>query len=242
MKSLQKMLFAVMIAAILTLLTTCGGSDVGNVNPNPPTNGQTLYSVGGTVTGLNDNATLVLQNNGGNSRTINGNGSSPLSFTFSTSLANGAAYSVSVLTQPQGQTCVVQNGSGTIQSVNVTVQVVCANNAGGVTLSGKIKVPDGVVLDGSVNDCNEDHIPNETLETAQTLPNPISVGGYVNLRRRGDSRGCSYSSGNQYDFYLVQLKAGDIITLAIGESNTRNNNLELYLCGYYDSDPCVLSP
>jgi len=241
MKSLKKMLFAITIATILPLLAACGNGGGGNATPNPPNNGQVLYSVGGTVIGLNDNVTLVLQNNG-NTRTINGNGSSPLSFTFSTSLANGAPYSVSVLTQPQGQTCVVQNGSGTIQSVNVTVQVVCANNTGGVTLSGKIKVPDGVVLDGSVNDCNEDYIPNGTFDTAQELPNPISVGGYVNRRGRGDSRGCSYSSGNQYDYYLVQLKAGDIITLAIGESNTRNNNLYLYLCGYDDSDPCVLSP
>ena len=47
-------------------------------------------------------------------------------FTFSTAISSGAAYSVTVLTQPAGQSCTVTNGSGTA-SANVTnVQVACS--------------------------------------------------------------------------------------------------------------------
>ena len=84
----------------------------------------TLYSVGGTVSGLS--GTVVLQDNGGDNLSVTANGS----FTFATSLASGAAYGVTVKTNPSGQTCTVTNGSGTIGSANVTnVAVSCANVA-----------------------------------------------------------------------------------------------------------------
>ena len=45
------------------------------------------------------------------------------SFTFDTLLANGAAYNVSVLTDPTGQDCSVANGSGTVAAANVTRRI-----------------------------------------------------------------------------------------------------------------------
>lgn len=82
------------------------------------------YTVSGTLTGLNSGNTISLQNNGGNNLTRSANGA----FTFSTSLVNGAPYSVSVLTQPAGQNCTVTHGSGTINSASVTnVGVACSN-------------------------------------------------------------------------------------------------------------------
>ena len=228
MKSLKKIWFAAVITAILPLLTTCGGNDGGNGTTN------LLYSVGGTVTGLN--GTLRLQNNDGNPGTINADGS----FTFSARLPNGAQYDVKVSSKPQGQECTVFNGSGTIRSANVTnIQVVCTNITSGVTLSGKIKVPDGVVIDGSVNDSNDDYVSNQTFDTAQPLINPISVGGYVNQTTYGPCgrfNNCNWFSpvnGNSDDYYEVQLKAGDFITLATGEYNTIDNDLDLYL---YDNN------
>ena len=51
------------------------------------------------------------------------------SFTFPTQLASGAAYAVTVKTQPSGQTCTVSGGTGTIGSANVTsVAVTCTTN------------------------------------------------------------------------------------------------------------------
>ena len=72
------------------------------------------YTVGGTVSGLS--GTVVLQDNGGDNLSVTANGS----FTFATALASGAAYSVTVKTNPSGQTCTVTSGSGTIGSANVT--------------------------------------------------------------------------------------------------------------------------
>ena len=57
------------------------------------------YTVGGTVSGLS--GTVVLQDNGGDNLSVSANGS----FTFATALAGGAAYSVTVKTNPSGQTC-----------------------------------------------------------------------------------------------------------------------------------------
>ena len=69
---------------------------------------------------------VVLQDNGGDNLTVFANGS----FTFATKLASGAAYAVTVQTQPAGQTCTVASGSGTIASANVTnVAVTCTTNA-----------------------------------------------------------------------------------------------------------------
>ena len=84
--------------------------------------GAATYTVSGTVSGLS--GTVVLQDNGGDNLSVTANGS----FTFATSLASGAAYSVTVKTNPSGQTCTVTSGSGTVGTANVTnVAVSCAN-------------------------------------------------------------------------------------------------------------------
>jgi hypothetical protein len=64
------------------------------------------FTVGGNVSGLTGSVTL--QNNGGNNLVRNANGG----FTFTTALASGSAYAVTVASQPAGQTCTVANGSG----------------------------------------------------------------------------------------------------------------------------------
>jgi hypothetical protein len=102
---------------------TIGSANVTNVSVSC-VNAAT-YSVGGTVSGLS--GTVVLQDNGGDDLSLGANGS----FTFATALVSGAAYSVTVKTNPAGQACTVSNGSGTIGSANVTnVAVACANNSG----------------------------------------------------------------------------------------------------------------
>jgi Putative esterase len=79
------------------------------------------YAVGGSVSGLS--GTVVLQDNGGDNLSVSANGP----FSFATKLAGGAAYNVTVKTNPSGQTCSVTNGSGTIGSADVTnVAVSCS--------------------------------------------------------------------------------------------------------------------
>ena len=119
---------ALVLAA--SVLAACGGGgsgggSSGNSSSAPP---QT-YSVGGTVTGLTGTG-LVLQNNAGNDLTVAVNGA----VTFSTTLASGSAYSITIKTQPAAtpaQTCSISNGSGTVASAAVTnVAVNCRNLVG----------------------------------------------------------------------------------------------------------------
>ena len=84
--------------------------------------GATVYSVGGSISGLN--GTLVLQNSGGDNLSRSTNGT----FTFGTRLPAGSAHAVTVLSQPAGQICQVTNGAGTVGTANVTsIQVACAD-------------------------------------------------------------------------------------------------------------------
>jgi hypothetical protein len=107
------------IAALLitSVLSSCGGGggDSGGSSTPPVT-----YSVGGEARGVNITSTslLVLQNNGGDTLSLNSSGT--FSFTFATRLTSGSTYSISVATQPSGQNCTVANGSGTVSGTDVT--------------------------------------------------------------------------------------------------------------------------
>src|SRR5512140_3294130 len=83
---------------------------------------KSVYSVGGTVSGL-AGAGLMLQNDGGDDLAVTGNGA----FTFATILPSGSSYSVTVLQQPYyPETCVVENGTGIVTSGDITnVAVTC---------------------------------------------------------------------------------------------------------------------
>ena len=85
------------------------------------------YSVGGTVTGLKGTG-LVLQDNSRDDLRVGANGA----FTFSSRVAKGKTYLVTVRTQPSNpaQTCAVRNSSGTIGKANVTGVVVSCSQAG----------------------------------------------------------------------------------------------------------------
>ena len=103
------------LALALVAFAGCGGSggDGGIA-------GSGLYTVSGTVSGLV--GTVVLQDNGADDLSVSANGA----FTFATEIADGAAYHVTVKTQPSGQTCTASSNTGTIAGANVTnVSVVC---------------------------------------------------------------------------------------------------------------------
>lgn len=75
------------------------------------------FTVGGAVTGLEGEG-LVLQINGGDNLAVNANGD----FMFGVGLDDGAAYDVSIFSQPvePGQNCTISNGNGTITSANIS--------------------------------------------------------------------------------------------------------------------------
>lgn len=87
-------------------------------------------TVSGNISGLVAGDTIVLQNNNTDNLSVTGNGSGNDAFTFPARVFNGAAYSVSVLTQPVGKSCTVSSGSGVISGahiVNVAVACVISN-------------------------------------------------------------------------------------------------------------------
>lgn len=90
----------------------------GSSAPPPPT----LYSIGGTVSGLSANASLTLSNNGGDALTLAANGA----FHFATKVASGVAYSVAIMTDPGGEKCGVIDAAGNVSGDVSNVTVACA--------------------------------------------------------------------------------------------------------------------
>ncbi len=129
------------------------------------------YTVGGAVSGL-IGGTLVLQNNGGNNLSITANGN----FTFSNALSDNSSYNVTVLTQPIGQVCTVNNGSGTIHGDNVTnITVSCTRIA--YTVGGTVSGLVGSVT--LVNNGADDLVQN--ADGSFTFSTPVPIGGTYNV-------------------------------------------------------------
>ena len=111
----------------VTVALTLADVDCINCSPTPPT-----YTVSGRVIGLASGQSLQLVN-GQDSLPVTSSGA----FTLPTAITTGTAYSVVPGTLPAGQSCAVQNGSGTIAAVNVTnVLVYCTYNQSVATLNG----------------------------------------------------------------------------------------------------------
>lgn len=97
-------------------------ANVGDVQVRCENLAAATFTVGGSVSGLAGGA-VVLQNNGGDDLSLASNGG----FAFSTAVATGSPYAVTVKTPPAGQNCAVRNGSGTVGSAHVgSVEVACA--------------------------------------------------------------------------------------------------------------------
>jgi hypothetical protein len=97
--------------------TVTGGSGVvgsANVTDVAVTCASAAFTVGGTISGLTGNG-LVLAD--GTDTTSPAPGAK--TFTFPTKLASAASFSVTVTTQPAGQTCTVSNGTGVILTSSV---------------------------------------------------------------------------------------------------------------------------
>lgn len=116
-------------------VTSGGGTATANVsNIAVACSASGPFTIGGTVSGLTGTG-LTLYDNGGDGLAISGNGT----FTFVTPITKGSSYSVTVGTQPTGQTCTVTSGSGTANATVSNVAVACTANGPfsiGGTVSG----------------------------------------------------------------------------------------------------------
>lgn len=112
------------------VLTGCGGGEGGGGSSGGGSG--TTYTVSATVSGLVTGTTLVLQDNGGDNLSVTANGT----IAFNTALKSGASYTVTVLTQPTGETCAATAGSGMVSNSNINVAVACTPMS--YTLGGSV--------------------------------------------------------------------------------------------------------
>ncbi|MCC5813499.1 MAG: DUF1566 domain-containing protein [Leptospira sp.] len=82
----------------------------------------TTFTLGGTVSGLGTDKTLVLTNDGVD-KSITANGE----YTFDAAVNSGSTYNVTVKTQPTDQSCTVSNGTGTASANVSNINVSCAD-------------------------------------------------------------------------------------------------------------------
>ncbi|MCU7924948.1 MAG: FG-GAP repeat protein [Candidatus Thiodiazotropha sp. (ex Dulcina madagascariensis)] len=144
---------------VFSHLTACGGDD-GDRDDN-----DTTYTISGTVTGLTGTG-LVLQNNAVDDLSITADGS----FSFAIALADASAYEVTVATQPGGQICTVNNGSGTLAGAGVSnVLVSCSL----VAVTPTVSATGPKLLHFAWTDVGADHY--------RLLKNPDGVSGYTQV-------------------------------------------------------------
>ena len=116
-----------------TVANGSGSGVTANITNVTVTCSTLTYTIGGTVSGLAAHQQVTLRNNGANLTNVTANGD----FTFSTPVAFGGSYAVTVGTQPTGQTCTVANGSGSGVTANITnVTVTCSTNT--FTIGGTV--------------------------------------------------------------------------------------------------------
>lgn len=120
------------------------------------------------------------------------------------------------------------SGQGGQQSATAVVKV----NA----VSGALLVQTISVADGDVNDPFSPFLPNGTAATAQQLPNPAIVGGFVNEPSKGPG-GRSYEDGDLEDIFKIRLVENQLIELLIPSadpalSDDLRDDADLYLFDY----------
>jgi hypothetical protein len=129
---ITKLIISVPFLALI-LLTACSNcGTVGNVCSDggfgvaPPAGS---YTIGGTLNGMTSGNQIIIADNGVDNTILTANGA----FTFPTQIANGSAYSLSIVTPPAGQPCTYTYGAGTVASANVTnINIICGPPVAGM--------------------------------------------------------------------------------------------------------------
>lgn len=174
---------AIVVGALGLAACNNSGSDTSGVGST--TGGFTL---GGSVSGVTATG-LVLASNG----VTQPIGSGATSFTFTSALATGTAYKVTVQSTPAGLLCSVADGSGTISNANVTdVQVVCTPRSH--TLGGMVS---GLAASGLVLLNNGTPLTVSSGATTFSFPAPIPAGTRYSVTVQTAPSGytCSIANG-----------------------------------------------
>jgi serine protease len=117
-----------------------------------------------------------------------------------------------------------ENAIGVFASANASVTVLPAS----ASVSGSLTLSASMQTDSDVNDPMMSSVSNNTIAAAQRIPNPATIGGYVNEPNAGPA-GASRTAGDEDDLYRVDLVAGQVIELVIGNEDLVANDLDLGL-------------
>jgi uncharacterized repeat protein (TIGR03803 family) len=124
--SISKSRLPAITACVSIALGACGGGGGSAGTPAPVD-----FTISGQVSGLVSGQRVILRNNGTDPLTMAANGA----FTFSTALASGSDYSITIDSQPTGGICTVSAGAGTNIHANIaSVLVACTPST--YTVSG----------------------------------------------------------------------------------------------------------
>jgi len=116
--------------------------------------------------------------------------------------------------------CLVACGGGGGGGDSLTVA------ATGFTASGTILASASNATDSDVNDPNAAYADNDSIANAQPVPNPATIGGYVNQPGSGPA-GRSQAGGDPSDLFRITLAANQTLTLSIADGRTAD--LDLFL-------------
>lgn len=95
------------------------------------------------------------------------------------------------------------------------------------SLSGTITASASQAVDSDTNDPTRLAIPNDDQATAQQIPNPITLGGYVNRPGSG-AEGRSQTDGDINDYFQVDLLEGQAVTMLVADFEEADADLYLY--------------
>jgi serine protease len=97
-----------------------------------------------------------------------------------------------------------------------------------LSLSGSIQLSAAMQTDSDTNDPALPAVRNNTIDVAQSLPNPVTVGGYVAQPMTGPV-GQLFNEGDVDDLFRVDLQESQIIELVLGTETVAFDDLDLGL-------------
>ncbi|MCB1177020.1 MAG: hypothetical protein KDK36_05515, partial [Leptospiraceae bacterium] len=192
------------------------------------------YTIGGTVSGLNGTG-LVLQNNGGNNKSITANGT----YSFTTSIASGSGYNVTILSNPTDvvQDCNVSNGIGAVNSANITnVNISCVTRS--YTIGGTVSglAGSGLVLQNNSGD-DKAISADGNFTFATSISDGSTYAVTVKTQPSGTTKACAINNSSGT---LSGSNVTNVIVNCISPAEVNSGNLQMWykidsLTGYTDA-------